>query len=359
MAGHPQLSERRFRAIQPDGGLPRETLLAPSRLQRRILCGRLPKQSVVTASRVPGLDRLPGQAYLGDNHDREHNLWSTGRRAGSGLGGRFSGYEALVGKGGWETQTHPHLPIFFHLYESQGILMADEELDYRTAKEMVGYRITPNPDSWPGTDENEAVPTPTPSPQPGPSSRTPNRRRKSTYRAPEGSPPFRSRGPSSPIPPKPQPRAQQPASRPDPQPQGAQPKRGQEWVEKPFIDVLRSIWQAQIQYESMEEALEQIGSELGVRSNGIIPKIRSLPKAREVEELRAWIARLLKENADLQTWVADRDRKIEEAEAQTAVAVEEQTRAEAKREKWHGVSRKFFDFVGFAGDVVTKARLYN
>ena len=39
--------------------------------------------------------------------------------------------------------------------------------------------------------------------------------------------------------------------------------------------------------------------------------------------------------------------------------MEERIRAEAEREKWHGVSRKFFDFVGFAGDVVTKARLYD
>ena len=49
----------------------------------------------------------------------------------------------------------------------------------------------------------------------------------------------------------------------------------------------------------MEEALEQIGSELGVRPNGIIPTIRSLPKAREMDELKAQIAGLLKENIDL------------------------------------------------------------
>ena len=239
------------------------------------------------------------------------------------------------------------------------MLTADEELDYRTAKEMVGYWITRNPDSRPGTDDDDAVPTPAPSSRLGLSSQTPNQRRKSTYRAPAGSPLVRSRGPSSPVPPKPQPRAQQPAPRPDPQPQGAQLEEGQEWVEKPFIGMSRSIRQARIQYESMEEALEQIGSELGVRPNGIIPTIRSLPKAQETEELRARIARLLKENVDLQTRVVDRDRKIEEAEARAAAAVEERIWAEAERKKWHGVSRKLFDFVGFVGDVVTKARLYD
>ena len=236
------------------------------------------------------------------------------------------------------------------------MLTADEELDYRTAKEMAGYRITPDPDSRPGTDEDEPVQTLAPSPQPRPL-RTPNRRRKSTYRAPDGSPPIRSRGPSSSVPPEP--RAQQPAHGSDSQPQGARPEEGQAWVERPFVDVARSIRQARIQYESMEEALEQIGSELGVRPNGIIPTIRSLPKAREMEELRARIAGLLKKNADVQAQVADRNRRLEEAEARTAAAEEGQIRAEAESEKWHGVSQKFFDSMGFAEDVVTKAWLFD
>ena len=59
-------------------------------------------------------------------------------------------------------------PFLFHLYEGQGLLTADEELDYRTMKEMAGYRITPDPDLRPGTDEDEAVPTPAPLLQAGP-----------------------------------------------------------------------------------------------------------------------------------------------------------------------------------------------
>ena len=77
-----------------------------------------------------------------------------------------------------------------------------------------------------------------------------------------------------------------------------------------------------------------------------------------MEALRARIAGLFKENAELQTQVADWDRKVKEAEVRAAAAVEERIRAEAEREKWHTTSRKFFDFVGFPGDVVTKARLY-
>ena len=121
--------------------------------------------------------------------------------------------------------------------DRQGLLMVDEELDYWTAKEMAGYRITPDPDSRPDIDKDEPTPTPTPSPRPGPS-RTPNRRRKSTYRVPSGSPPVRSRGPSSPVPPEPQPRAQQPA---------AQREILPEWVDKPFADVAKGIRQAWMQ----------------------------------------------------------------------------------------------------------------
>ena len=49
--------------------------------------------------------------------------------------------------------------FLFHLYEGQGLLTADEEMDYRTAKEMAGHRITLDPDSRLGTDEDEPVPT--------------------------------------------------------------------------------------------------------------------------------------------------------------------------------------------------------
>ena len=254
-----------------------------------------------------------------------------------------------LAKGVGKPKSTPICPFLFHLYEGQGLLTGDEELDYRTAKEMAGYRITPDPDLRPGTDEDEPVPTPAPSPRPEPS-RTPNRRRKSTYRAPSGSPPVWSRGPSSLVPPEPQPRAQQPDS---------QPEGGREWVAKPFVGVARSLWQARVQYESMEEALEQIDSELGVRPEGIILTIRSLPKAREMDALRARIAGLINDNDSLQAQVEDRNRRLEETEGRAAAAEEGRIRAEVESTKWHGVARKFFDSLGFAGNVVTKAWLYD
>ena len=120
-------------------------------------------------------------------------------------------------KGVGKPKPTPICLFLFHLYDGQGLLISNEELDYRTVKEMAGYRITPDLDSQLGMDEDEPDPTPAPLPRPGPS-RTPNRRRKSTYRAPNGSPLVRSRGPSSSVSPIPQPRAQQPARGPESQP---------------------------------------------------------------------------------------------------------------------------------------------
>ena len=141
------------------------------------------------------------------------------------LGVVFRDMAQRMAKGVGKAKPTPICPFLFHLYEGQGLLTADEELDYRTAKEMAGYRITPDPDSQPRTDEDEHVPTPAPSPRPRPS-RTLNRRKKSTYTAPSGSPLVWSRGPSSSVPPETQPRAQQP---------GSQPEGGQVWWRNPSL----------------------------------------------------------------------------------------------------------------------------
>ena len=275
-----------------------------------------------------------------------------------------------LAKGVGKPKPTPICPFLFHIYEGQGLLTAEEELDYRTAKEMAGYRITPDPDSQPRSDEDKPAPAPAPSPRPGPS-RTLTKRRKSTYKAPSGSPPVRSRGPSSPIPPEPQPREQQPENRPE---------EGPEWVDKPFASIARGFRQARNQYESMETALEQIGSKLGVSPKDIIPTIRTLPQAQEVDGLQIRIASLISENSRLETQVANRNRRAEAAEAQTlvaasqasaaevcaavaearaAIAKEAQALVESESTKWHDVSRKFFDSFGFPSDVVTKARIFD
>ena len=111
VARYVQLSERRFRVVQPDGGPPRREIYASSRPQGRVFHGRLLERLATMASQVSGSDRPPGQANRGDDHDRKYHLQSAGRRQGGRLGHRLPGYGAIAGKGSWEIQTHPHLPV--------------------------------------------------------------------------------------------------------------------------------------------------------------------------------------------------------------------------------------------------------
>ena len=51
----------------------------------------------------------------------------------------------LVGGAG-KTKPTPICPFLFHLYESQGLLTEEEEIDYRAAQELTRYRINPKPE---------------------------------------------------------------------------------------------------------------------------------------------------------------------------------------------------------------------
>ena len=113
------------------------------------------------------------------------------------------------------------------------------------------------------------------------------------------------------------------------------------------------------QYLGVEEALEEISAELGVEPRQIMEHIKALPKARKMEDLRAQIDCLLKENAELKTQMADRDAKLKEAKALTTTAFDEKVWAQEEHEKAVTMAKKFHAFVGFSSNVVTKARLYD
>ena len=53
--------------------------------------------------------------------------------------------QRLVGRVGKSKPTSI-CPFLYHLYESKGLLMEEEETDYTTAKELNRYRITPERD---------------------------------------------------------------------------------------------------------------------------------------------------------------------------------------------------------------------
>ena len=70
------------------------------------------------------------------------------------------------------------------------------------------------------------------------------------------------------------------------------------------------------------------------------------------------------EAAEAQTLVAASqasaaEARVAAAEARAAAAEETRAFAESESTKWHGVSRKFFDSLGFPGDVVMKAQIFD
>ena len=135
----------------------------------------------------------------------------------------------LVGGAG-KTKSTPICPFLYHLYESKGLLTEDEETDYKAVQELNRYRITPDRDL-----ESESEIWMIAGPEQSRVAVSVNQVKrgnwwKQTYRAPDGSPPTRSRGKESqpnseggwPV--SPQPMSPQPMSPPPERPQPEQPE---------------------------------------------------------------------------------------------------------------------------------------
>ena len=169
----------------------------------------------------------------------------------------------LVGEAS-KTKPTPIYPFLYHLYESRGFLTEDEETDYWATQELNRYRITLDRD--PDSDsEVLRITGPEPPRVAAPVNQVKRgNKRNQTYRAPDGSPPVRSRGegsrptlvsnqsegvcPRSPHPRSPPPENPRPDPRPEPQ-QPEQPKEEEKpWVKKPFNAVVESYRQVKAQY---------------------------------------------------------------------------------------------------------------
>ena len=118
----------------------------------------------------------------------------------------------LVG-GARKTKSTPICPFLYHLYESQGLLIEEEEIDYRAAQDLTRYRIThdPKPESaYESESEVRIITGPPPTmqqPAVVPANRVKHGKRlKHIYRALVGLPPVRSKGEGS----RPQPKRPQP-----------------------------------------------------------------------------------------------------------------------------------------------------
>ena len=98
--------------------------------------------------------------------------------------------QRLVARVGMQKPT-PICPFLFHLYDNQGLLLEDEEVNYKTTKELARYRITSELDSRAESeDEQDNAPAASSEQIPGPVAQPPaqeeqsqrsNKRMKTTY----------------------------------------------------------------------------------------------------------------------------------------------------------------------------------
>ena len=194
----------------------------------------------------------------------------------------------LVSRAG-KTKPTPICPFLYHLYETKGLLIEDEETNYKTAQELNRYRITPDRDSE-SESEIRLIAGPEPNRVATPINQVKRGNRwKQTYRALDGSPPTRSRGegsqsnsegarlmsprPMSPPPKRPQ--LEQPELRPEPQ----QPEQeGTPWVLKPFEPVVQSYKVVKKQYQAMEKLINSISRNLDAEPDDMLDRIKVLPK---------------------------------------------------------------------------------
>ena len=220
----------------------------------------------------------------------------------------------LVGGAG-KLKPTPVCPFFYHLYESQGLLMEDEETDYRAGQELTQYRITPDRDADSDHESEGVQIITTPAPQQpaiAPVNKVKRGKRlKQTYQAPEGSPPVSSKGERS------QPQPESPRLEKlqlDPQSEPQQPERPEEdederpWVHKPFAAVVVSYRQVKDQYLILERTLESISLHMDMEPRHLLEHIQALPKPQDLTNLQARVDYLLKDNGKLKT-------KVEEGKA--------------------------------------------
>ena len=102
----------------------------------------------------------------------------------------------LVG-GADKTKPTPICSFLYHLYESKGLLTEDEEIDYKAVQELNRYRITPDRDPESDSEVLRIAGSEPPRVVAPVNQVKWGNRRKQTYRAPDGSPPVRSRGEGS------------------------------------------------------------------------------------------------------------------------------------------------------------------
>ena len=112
----------------------------------------------------------------------------------------------------------------------------------------------------------------------------------------------------------------------------------------------------------LEQTLESISIHLDIEPSHLLKHIQTLPKPQDLTDLQAKVDCLLKENGELKMKVEEGEalrKEMGELKDWIAALEEEVKTAQADRDKAKEVVIKIHSFLGFLGDVLNKARLYN
>ena len=116
------------------------------------------------------------------------------------------------------------------------------------------------------------------------------------------------------------------------------------------------------QYQSLEQILEAISLYLDVEPQYILDHIRALPKLQDLADLQARVDCLLRENGELKTKAEEGEalrKEMEELKDRIATIEAEVKTAREEQDKAKVVAEKIHSFLGFSGNVLNKARLYD
>ena len=112
----------------------------------------------------------------------------------------------------------------------------------------------------------------------------------------------------------------------------------------------------------MEKLLNSISRYLDAEPRDILDHIKALPKPQDLSDLQARVHCLLRENGELKAKAEEGDvlrKEVGELKNRIATVEKEVKTARTERDKSKEVAQKIHRYLGYLGDVLNKARLYD
>ena len=116
------------------------------------------------------------------------------------------------------------------------------------------------------------------------------------------------------------------------------------------------------QYQGMENLLVSISWYLDVEPRDMLDHIKALPKPQDLSDLQAQVDCLFRKNGELKAKAEEGEvlrKEVGELKNRIAAVEKEVKTARAERDKSKEVAQKIHGYLGYPGDVLNKARLYD